>query len=156
MTEPPLGPLTVFYMYHRLLSLLSLLRASVWKFATNLLSSFLILSSVVSSPLLSAVFLVSDTAFLNYHITECLWFFFNKDSLLLEHINYSYLKECAVGAPGWHSWLGIWLLVSAQVLISGFQVQDPHWALHTRCGAYLKAAQKCAWWLSIVRFSCVQ
>ena len=36
--------------------------------------------------------------------------------------------------PGWLSWLSIWLLVLAQVIISGFWDQALHWALHWVCG----------------------
>ena len=32
------------------------------------------------------------------------------------------------GAPGWLSQLILWLLISAQVFISGWWVQAPHWA----------------------------
>jgi len=40
------------------------------------------------------------------------------------------LEEIEVGVPGWFSWLSVWLLISAQVLISGPSVQAPLCAQH--------------------------
>ena len=39
------------------------------------------------------------------------------------------LKKLPMGAPGWLSWLSVWLLISAQVMISGSWDRAPHRAL---------------------------
>ena len=54
-------------------------------------------------------------------------FYFDKGIVFLK-------MKTVYGSPGWLSWLSVWLLISAQVLISGLWVQDIH-AVH---GAYLK------------------
>ena len=40
------------------------------------------------------------------------------------------LKGLGRGAPGWLSWLNVWLLILAQVMISQTWDQAPRWALH--------------------------
>ena len=40
-------------------------------------------------------------------------------------------KKETFGVPGWHSWLSVQLLVSAQVMVSGSGDQALHWALHS-------------------------
>ena len=40
------------------------------------------------------------------------------------------LRNAAIpGVPSWLSWLSVWLLISAQVIISGLWDWAPHWAL---------------------------
>ena len=88
------------------------------------------------------------------HLSKVLWLlwaFFHMSKT--EQVNSSWsqgdetvpikLYSC-LGAPGWLSWLSVWPLISAQVLISGFWVQAQHSSigLHAGCGAYSKKKHK--------------
>ena len=59
-------------------------------------------------------------------------FLFLSPSLLcMLSLKYVNLKQKIPGAPGWCSQLGVWLLVSAQMVISGLWGQAPCRALHS-------------------------
>ena len=58
--------------------------------------------------------------------------------------SYFYLKSWLLRVPGWLSWLGVWLLISSQVMISGAWDWAPHWASHSAGSLLSPSPYSCA------------